>query len=98
MSKMVLIEYVEDHDAFAGLESEDEKAFTIEAGTQRRVDAASAASLVKKGKAKLVEVDAPSEPAESADPDDDEADDDPDETAADPAVTTSSTWPSSGAN
>lgn len=54
MSKLVLIEYVEDHDAYAGLASEDEKAFTIESGTKRLVDAGSAASLVKKGKAKLV--------------------------------------------
>ena len=53
---MVLVEYTEDHEACAGLAEEDDKAFTIEEGTQRYVDAASAKSLVKKGKAKLVEV------------------------------------------
>lgn len=105
MSKMVLIEYVENHEAYAGLEVEDDKAFTIEEGSRRYVDAASAKSLVKKGKAKLVEVDEPTEPTESADSDDDPSadstadDDDSDETAADSAATTSSsTWPSSGAS
>ena len=54
-SKMVLIEYLEDAEANAGLPGEDDKAFTIEAGTQRWVDAGSANSLVnKKGIAKFV--------------------------------------------
>lgn len=55
MSKMVLIEYTENHESFAGREDEDEKAFTVEEGTRRYVDAASAKSLEKQGKAKLVE-------------------------------------------
>ena len=43
---MVLIEYTEDRDANAGLAGEDDKAFTIEKGTQRDGDPRSARSLV----------------------------------------------------
>jgi hypothetical protein len=96
---MVLVEYLEDHEACSGLPDEDDKAFTIEEGTQRYVDARSAKSLVKKGKVKLVdvEVDAP-EPEASTAADGDDADDDSDDDATDSAVTSSSSWSSSGAN
>lgn len=56
-NKMVLVEYTENHEANAGLVDEDDKAFTIEEGTRRYVDAASAKSLVKKKKAKIVDED-----------------------------------------
>lgn len=49
-NKMVLVEYTEDVEANAGLVGEDDKAFTIEKGTKRYVDARSAESLVHKKK------------------------------------------------
>lgn len=53
--RRVLIEYVVDHEAHTGHVDEDDKAFTIEAATQRFVDPRSAASLVRKGVAMLVD-------------------------------------------
>ncbi|MBU8819544.1 hypothetical protein KL864_27030 [Mycolicibacterium goodii] len=64
MSKLVLIEYTENVESVAGRADEDEKKAAFEPGTRRRVDAASAASLVKKGVAKRVK---DSEPAPAAD-------------------------------
>lgn len=47
---MVLIEYTENHDSCAGRSDEDHAKSVISAGTRRRVDAASAKSLVDKKK------------------------------------------------
>jgi hypothetical protein len=68
VNKMVLVEYTEDHEACAGLSDEDDKAFTIEEGTRRYVDAASAKSLVKKKKARIVEADEGEKPADKPAP------------------------------
>ncbi|MCV7065605.1 hypothetical protein H7H51_07580 [Mycolicibacterium farcinogenes] len=53
--KLVLIEYTENVESAAGRADEDDKKATIEAGTRRYVDPASAKVLVDKRKvAKLV--------------------------------------------
>lgn len=54
-TKLVLIEYTELVESAAGRADEDEKKSTIDVGTRRKVDAASAKALVKRGVAKLVE-------------------------------------------
>lgn len=53
-NKLVLVEYTEDHDANFRRDDEDSGKATFEKGTRRRVDARSAASLVKAKKAKIV--------------------------------------------
>ncbi|MCV7205307.1 hypothetical protein H7J71_25205 [Mycolicibacterium peregrinum] len=55
--KLVLIEYTERVESSAGRADEDSKKATIEAGTRRYVDAASAKHLVDKRKVAKVVVD-----------------------------------------
>lgn len=62
-SKLVLIEYVDDVESSAGRPDEDDKQMTVEKGTRRLVDAASARSLVERKVAKVVTEDDDKAPA-----------------------------------